>query len=211
MTSRPTSSILPFNTTSDLINHAVGMLQGRCDSLSKDVAHCLSKPYAPFPAILYCFSTIDLLGALAAGRGDNRRPATQQSESYMKLFMHYHDPIPRLLMGLFRHKLVHLATPKTVFEYEDNTSTKHKVVWNYTHNTPRKHLELEGVAGVANIDNGLWSISYDQSFWLDITAFTRDIVDSVLGSNCYLVQIKANTTMQVRYAAAINDLHDPTR
>ena len=112
MTSMSASSITPFKTANELVRHAEGMLRARCDSLSKDVAHCLSKPYAPFPAILYCFSTIDLFGALASGRGDNKRPATEHSKTYAKTFMHYPDPIPTLLMGLFRHKLVHLAAPK---------------------------------------------------------------------------------------------------
>lgn len=211
MASGSGSSIAPFKTPGELVKHAEYMLQARCDSLSKDVAHCLSKPYAPFPAILYCFSTIDLLGALAAGRGDNKRPATKHSKSYISLFMRYPDPIPTLLMGLFRHKLVHLAAPKTVFEYEDNMSAKHKVVWTYTHNTRGKHLKLDGVVGVANIDNGLWLVSYDQSFWLDITSFSNDIVNSVLGPNGYLAQLKTNPTMRVHYAAAVNDLYDPTK
>jgi hypothetical protein len=211
MVSSSASSIAPFKTADELVGHAEGLLRGRCDSLVKDVAHCLSKPYAPYPAILYCFSTIDLLGALAAGRGDNHRPATQHSRNYIKLFMKYADPIPTLLMGQFRHKLVHLAGPKTVFEYEDNASQKHKVVWNYTHNTAGRHLQLDGVVGLANIDNGLWTLPYDQSFWLDITSFANDIVNSVFGPNGYLAQLKTDATMQVRYAAALNDLYDPTK
>jgi hypothetical protein len=120
-------------------------------------------------------------------------------------------PIPTLLLGLFRHKLIHLAGTKTVFEYEDNTSIKHNVVWNYTHNTPGKHLQLEGVIGIANIDNGLWKISYDQSFWLDITSFKNDIVTSMQGTNGYLERLKMDSNMQGRYAAATDDLFDPTK
>jgi hypothetical protein len=211
MTSSSTSSIRPFKTPDDLIRNAEKMLRARCDSLNKDVIHCLSEPYAPFPAILYCFSTVDLLGALAAGRGDNNRQATPQSMDYLKIFMHYRDPIPTLLMGIFRHRLVHLAGPKTVFEYEDTSSRKHNVVWNYTHNTPGKHLQIDGAVGVATIDNGLWNLNFDQSFWLDITSFTNDIVNSVLGPGGYLEQLKTNPTMQARYAAALNDLYDPTK
>ena len=211
MASKSASSIAPFKTPDELVSHAEGMLRARCDSLSKVVAHCLSKQYTPFPAILYCFSTIDLLGALVAGRGDNKRPATRHSKTYLTLFMNYPDPIPMLLMGLFRHKLVHLAAPKIVFEFEDNTSRKHNVLWNYTHNTPGKHLELQGVAGTANIDNGLWVLPYDQSFWLDITSFASDIINSALGSNGYLAQLKTNAKMRVLYAAAVNDLYDPTK
>ncbi len=204
-------SIAPFTTPDELINHAEQLLRSRSDSLVKDINHCLSKPYAPFPAILYCFSTIDLLGALASGRGDSRRPATKNSEDYIVVFMKYEAPIPKLLLGLFRHRLVHLAGPKTVLEYEDKASRKHRVVWNYAHNTPGKHLQLEGVHGVANIDNGLWTLTYDQSFWLDITSFSNDIVNSVFGSDGYLVKLKADAGMQVRYAAAMNDLYDPTK
>ena len=46
---------------------ARNFIKERIDSLQKDVMHCLQPPYAPFPAILYCVATIDLLGALCYG------------------------------------------------------------------------------------------------------------------------------------------------
>lgn len=207
----PTRTIAPFKTGAELNKHAQPFLRSRCDSLQKDVAHCLKKPFAPFPAILYCFSTIDLLGALVGGRADAYRPTTRQSTYYMKRFMNYSDPIPDLLLKIFRHKLVHLSGPKAVLEYTDSQSVGHRVTWTYSHNVPDRHLALESVVGVANIDGGLWILPYDQSFWLDISTFADEIVDSALGQGGYLENLKIDVPLQVSYAAALNDLYDPSR
>ena len=180
-----------MKTADELTMHAEALLKGQCKSLQKDVAHCLTKPYAPFPAILYCFSTIDLFGALAGGRADRDRPTTQQTSMYMKKFMNYSDPIPALLLGLFRHKLVHLASPNPVFQYIDGACAKHQVTGNYTHNTPEKHLTLDNVFGEMNIDGGLWRVWYDQSFWLDIPSFTKEILESALDPKGYLKRFGA--------------------
>jgi hypothetical protein len=61
------------------------------------------------------------------------------------------------------------------------------------------------------VDAGLWKISYDQSFWLDITSFKNDIVTSMQGTNGYLERLKMDSNMQGRYAAATDDLFDPTK
>lgn len=83
-------------------------------------------------------------------------------------------------------------------------------MWNYTHNFAQKHLQLENLQGIFNIDN-LWSIPYDQSFWLDIRSFTNDICMSVFGANGYLAQLTTDPALQTKYADAINDLYDPTK
>lgn len=85
------------------------------DSLENDVRHCLQEPYAPFPALLYRFSTtIDLLGALYAGDATKNAATTRQSADYMQRFMNYTEEQSHLLQSLFRHKIVHLAQPKAV-------------------------------------------------------------------------------------------------
>ena len=53
-----------FSDINELKNVAKSFLTERTNALYKDVVHCLTPPFAPFPAIVYCFSTIDLLGAL---------------------------------------------------------------------------------------------------------------------------------------------------
>lgn len=116
-----------FKDEKELLNYARKFLKNRLESLDKDVKHCLKKPYSPFPAILYCFSTVDLLGALYAGQAEKRRiikkagasmkakqrrpDTTAYSRRYMKRFMNYNSE-SIYLQQIFRHKTVHLARPK---------------------------------------------------------------------------------------------------
>ena len=57
-----------FADTNELLRFAKTFLAARVDSLQKDVLHCLQEPPAPFPALLYSFATVDLLGALLEGK-----------------------------------------------------------------------------------------------------------------------------------------------
>ncbi|HKG42045.1 MAG TPA: hypothetical protein VKA98_07900, partial [Nitrososphaeraceae archaeon] len=64
-----------FANQHDLLNHAKDFIKTRMDALKKDIDHCVkTQPYAPFPALIYCFSNIDLLGALYTGRADKAAP-----------------------------------------------------------------------------------------------------------------------------------------
>jgi hypothetical protein len=67
--------------------------------------------YAPFPALMYCFSIIDLLGSLMAGtaRGGN---TTDNARRYMEKYLDIPLDKVRLLQKIYRHKLVHLSQPK---------------------------------------------------------------------------------------------------
>jgi hypothetical protein len=94
-----------FATKQALVAFAEQFLRERIRSLEKDVRHCLRKPYAPFPAILYCFSTIDLLGALRSGRARRSSGTTKQAADYMERFMNYRSEQSRLLQDIYRHKL----------------------------------------------------------------------------------------------------------
>jgi hypothetical protein len=52
-----------LSTNTDFLRFATEFLSLKMRSLNEDVNHCLTAPYAPFPAITFCLS-IDLLGAL---------------------------------------------------------------------------------------------------------------------------------------------------
>ena len=61
-----------FANPNEMIKFARDFVKNRIYSLEKDVKYCLTESnfpiqYAPFPALLYCFSTIDLLGSLLEG------------------------------------------------------------------------------------------------------------------------------------------------
>ena len=115
------------------------------DSLEKDVNHCLVKPYAPMPAILWCIACIDFLGALLAGQASKKIPGTntnvnttENSQKYMISYMDYSQEQVELIQGIFRHKLVHLAQPGPLSLYKGKT-----VVWRYDHDFNPNHLILE--------------------------------------------------------------------
>jgi hypothetical protein len=48
-------------------------------SLEKDFANCLVHPYAPMPAILWCLTCIDLLGALLTEQASKKIPGTNEN------------------------------------------------------------------------------------------------------------------------------------
>jgi hypothetical protein len=77
-----------FANPQNLLEHAKDLIDRRMSSLENDVNHCVkTAPYAPYPALIYCFSTVDLLGALYAGKTGRDANTTQQSKNYMRLFM----------------------------------------------------------------------------------------------------------------------------
>jgi hypothetical protein len=93
-------------------------LTNRINSLEKDVKYCLqelynsSTPiYAPFPAIIFCFYIIDLLGALNAGDARRKENTVENSKNYMQHFMNYTGEQSFLLTEIFRHKLIHSYAP----------------------------------------------------------------------------------------------------
>ena len=131
-----------FSDHNEVIKFSRGFVNNRINSLEKDVQYCLLKnnfpnKYAPFPALLYYFSTIDLLGSLLEGDASRKADATNNSKRYMKMFMNYTIEQTSLLIDIFRHKLVHLAQPK--FVYTDNQGKK--ITWIYYHDNSQKTFE----------------------------------------------------------------------
>ena len=81
-----------FADKTELLFHARGLVEQAVNSLWRDVKNCLKNELepAPFPAVLFCFSTIDLLGALVSGRADKNAYTTAQSIKYMTCFALFH-------------------------------------------------------------------------------------------------------------------------
>jgi hypothetical protein len=196
----------PFLDVAELMNFARGLVQPRLDALKKDVAHCLQEPYAPFPAIVLCFSTIDLLGALAAGDAKKHRKTTEQSKSFMRTFMKYTDQDAALLMDMFRHKIVHLAAPKPVVEFRGK-----KVAWRYCHADPAIHLILEPISTPVTVAGFPGApLMADHEFGISIQHFTEHIEGAVTrAGDGYFAQLEALAGLQVKFVAAVYDFYDP--
>lgn len=198
-----------FDDTTELLSHAMVIVEQAVNSLWRDVKNCLQSELqpAPFPAILYCFSTINLLGALATGRADKSAPDKEISIYYMRRFMHYSYDDAEILIELFRHKLVHLAQPNPVIKY----GPKVMMTWATHHNNKEYHLKREPLPQ-GNVLDGYdiishWHIPVTHRFNIRIMDFTLDIKDSATGFNGYLDLLAKCPHLQDKYKKAINHIY----
>jgi hypothetical protein len=206
-----TPSASRFPDKNELKTFARHFVKERMDSVQKDVIHCLQQPFAPFPAILYCLSTIDLLGALSSGQAAKKDPTTMQnvdtignSKKYMKQFMGYTIDQTNLVIDLFRHKLVHLAQPKPCISYKNKV-----VAWHYSHDYTTKHLLLEDTSPDTKIQiKSGWSITIDQIFTIGIIQLKDDIQDSIYRHGGYLDLFESNiNNLQCMFERAIEEIY----
>ena len=165
----------------ELLTAARNFLSERMDSLKNDVNRCLATKYkvtnpAPFPAILYCFSVIDLLGALYAGDATSNAHTTEQAKNYMIDFMNYPADEVDLLQKVFRHKLVHLSLPHPRIKMKGKY-----YIWAVCHDNPSIHLQVRPAQK-----------SNEVHFHISIQTLVKDITDSVSGSDGYLNRLEKN-------------------
>jgi hypothetical protein len=194
-----------FASQSELEAFAPQFIAPRLEALEKDTQHCLTRPFAPFPAVLLCFSTIAFLGALAAGNAGPGAPTSAQSEAYMQCFMNFTTDQAKLLQKLFRHKLVHLAQPKPVVAYSGKM-----VTWRYEHNDASQHLQLIKLPCPATqqIASGL-SLTIDHEFVTSIAHLVKDVTESVRRPGGYLARLKIDPTLRGYFEMAISQIYAP--
>jgi hypothetical protein len=172
-------------------------LRERCNSLEKDVRHCVLHDGAtpdwpaPFPALLYCFSTIDLLGALYSGNASANAPIAKQAKDYIIDVMKYPALQADLLHRQFGHKLFHLAQPKPRVAHSG-----HVYHWGYTHNDSRLHLQIIPRPGSPS----------DFDFWISITTLAADITDSVSRPGGYLGMLRGSPQLQNNFSKAYQEI-----
>jgi hypothetical protein len=198
-----------FSDHNEIIKFSRDFVKNRINSLEKDVRYCLRETnfpiqYAPFPALLYCFATIDLLGALLEGDASENAQTKNNSIRYMNCFMNYTKEQANLLIRIFRHKLVHLARPK--FVYTDNNQGK-KIIWRYYHDNPEKHLRIEELDSTINITS-TYKIHATHQFNLGIMQFMVDIKDSVERPNGYLHTLEITSDLQTKFVKAIEQIYE---
>lgn len=195
----------PFADMDELIQFARTFLRDRTDALQRDVLVCTHGATAAFPAILYCFSTVDLLGALLGGDAKSGSGVTDRAKAYARRFMHYSEDQCSLLWGVFRHKIVHLAQPNPVKEFKGKKTT-----WGYWHDDGSHHLKLVPLVPPvhAAATSGL-SIEAEQRFEISIRHFVADIVDSVHAPTGYLHTLTSDTDVQDKFKNAVTQIHEP--
>jgi hypothetical protein len=196
-----------FANPQDLLKHAKDYIDRRMNSLKNDVNHCVKiEPYAPYPALIYCFSNIDLLGVLYGGEaGKNANTTQQQSKNYMKRFMGYSELQSTLLQCIFRHKLIHVAEPLlSVIQYETR-----RITWQYNHYNVVNHLIFVPAATTnSNIQIAPnWSIEFDEIFEISILGLAEDVVKSVYKDSGYLQMLEKDNSLQSHFEEAVENIH----
>jgi hypothetical protein len=189
----------------------------RLKSLEYDVNRCLRKTkksgaHSPFPALLNCLSTIDLLGSLF--KGDTTLCAsTKNAKNYISTFMGYGPDETELLWKyLIRHKLVHLAMPQTAVKYNAKmTNYKDKTIsWNLHEQDISKHLTI--IWNKENIiigKNSNGKIKIDGKFVLNIKKLKEDIINSIRKTpDGYLARLKRDNSIQDKFMTAINEIYN---
>ena len=196
-----------FASKTELLAHAKTFVTNRVNSLESDATHCIpadpqDKRIAPFPIVLYCFSTIDLLDALVAGRADENAPTPSQSKEHMRRFMSYSPKDADVLIDLFRHKIVHLAQPGPSIRKGSDVIT-----WEHHHYDRRFHLKKLPYAQGAKIADvpSDWHIPVTHEFHISIIDFVKDIKDS--RPKGYLDMLEQKPLLRQKYQDAINQIY----
>lgn len=198
-----------FSEQKELIQYARKIILMKVASLENDVQRCISQnttePYqpAPFPALLFCFSVIDLLGAFLAGSAKAGKTA-EQAKEYMQICMVYTEEQAELLQKVFRHKLVHLAEPKPIMA--DKKSRL--ITWQEWHNDRVKHLTIERLKDKEKIYvTSVFSREFDHIFHVGIWNLVEDIRMSVEKPNGYLDSLEKTADLQDKFEQAIVELY----
>lgn len=201
-----------FATPQGLLDFAVKFLSERVSSLKRDVQICI-KETLPFPALLYCFATIDLLGSLYKGdaTGDTRTygnevGTTRKARQYMIEIMKYPEYESSLLQDQFRHKIVHLAQPQAViFDIKNNRM----IGWMLYNKYEGKHMLVEKLPSEQPvIVLTPYPVHVDHLFTVSIEKMVEDIEISInQAPNGYLERLRMNDDiLQTKFDTAIKQI-----
>jgi len=195
---------LNFGENVGLLEMAEPLVRRRIASLNNDVDHCThQEPYAPFPALLYCFATVDFLAALYAGNTGKGQQAAN-TRQYMTEMMAYTEEQVRLLQAIYRHKLVHLAEPKSVI-----ADANRLVSWRYVHPRDEQHLSITAVRAWVVV-TPKWQVLCDHEFFISIRSFADDITRSATTApDGYLPRVVREPALQANFVRAFGRISDP--
>jgi hypothetical protein len=200
-----------FPDSFDVLDFAKKFLEERINSLKCDIAIC-TKNRCPFPALLYCFSTVDLLGALYEGdaTGNTRKygshvGTTAKAQRYMKEIMRYSPKEVVILQKQFRHKIVHLAQPSSVV-YDNNKN----VGWLLDLGFHGKHMLIEKLTSTTDVVTLTpYPMVQDHIFIVSIPKFVADIEASVMNIPTGYLQklIRNEDRLQSKFKAVLEEIY----
>lgn len=199
---------LSIKSRQDLLDLAHWFLIGRLDSLEYDVERCLrmeKEGYAPVPALMYCFSVIDLLAALAKGKV-GKQYRTKHATQYVNTYMKYpNDKVNLLWNKIYRHKIMHLSFPQVAVDYNGKV-----ISWNLDDPITSNHLTILYQSKSIPIGDGKrWgTIKIDGKFVINIRILKDDIKSSVTRKpDGYLSKLASNINLQNNFRKVIREIY----
>ena len=191
------------NDDKEIIEYAKRFLNSRISSLNNDVKRCLIEvddnsqrilgQLAPFPALLYCFSMIDMLAALYSGNTKgNPGEKSDNSRRYMRDCMKYNDHFTYLLQACQSPHTHSVTMEKT----SHGPMMKEPKLNIYKLNTKKKKL-----------DSMEKKLKHDGVFIIKISKLKEDIVQSVKREHDgFLAIIRSNKVVRGNFKKAVNEI-----
>lgn len=200
-------TLISFANNQVLLRFAEDFLvKDRLHSLEYEVNRCLAydhSGHSPLPAMKYCFSMIDLLGALYADNAKGGNTAAN-SKYYMVSLMKYDPDKADLLLKVYRHKTAHLSAPKTAINYKGRI-----ISWKLHDTSKNDHLTISSESGSISLF-GQGTIPYKGKFIVDIATLKDNIKESVTNVNGgYLDLLRKDPDLQDDFTDAVNDIYEP--
>jgi hypothetical protein len=195
------------------LQNAEDRFRARISSLRNDVARCywwpinaLNPPQlAPFPAAMYCFSTLDFFSSFWAGWNDGSskstnpsKPATKANQTvrmtdFLVHFLHYGKKEAYLAICLWRHKTMHTGEPRRL-----KNENKPGEFYDWCIGPGGiPHMTIQDVSGV-------WVLGFD------CQKFADDLNEGVFGKAGYVQALRGDPGLQTKYGTFDKELADST-
>lgn len=170
----------------------------RIDSLEQDINRCfwtISEPGAPgpafFPAVMYCFATLDYFSSHWEGwnqRAPKGRTQTNRMALFEERYLLYGRKESQIAIHLWRHKLMHTAEPRLLRDKK----TGEEYSWSIG-DTSQHHMLLRAIHPK----------KFDLYFCPPV--FVRDFRVGVFGPDGYFHQLRTNPALQANYRQCVSE------
>jgi hypothetical protein len=183
------------------------MFEQRLDSLDNDTKRCFAPidglQFAPFPAVLYAFSTVDYFSSAWKGWNDpvfgrkkkKRRNQTKRLVAFLARFIRYGKKESQIAVSVWRHKLMHTGEPRLV---RNKTKTE-KYGWEISYESP-DNMKLVPVTGG----------SATHKLVLNPLTLAKDLREAVFGAGRYWDQLQDSILLQARFLRFRNEIKSYT-
>jgi hypothetical protein len=185
-------------------HQARALFRAKIDSVRKDVNRCfwpIADPAvrdpALFPAVIYCFATVDYFSGFWAGW--NKKPPRKTDNQnkrmmgFLNAYLLYPPKEARIAIDFWRHKLMHTSEPRVL-----RSKPPAKEVYHWCAGIGvRNHMRLEN-AGEAD--------HYVLGF--DCHEFARDLEEGVFGPNGYFADLRKKAALQQKYIDCAKELDE---